>query len=420
MPKRFIRRPLVLLLLATLALSAPSHAQQPTPLETFPALNAAKLTVWLVFDRLPDPRSLNSLHEQAAKAFPGLQLELKPLQRDEFAAAMQGASSATMPDAVFLDNVLAFSSLPAAAKPRILLGRPWFFSNGWWFLFDASPHAAAAHDFLLWLALPQPDTRMWAINTAPSDGLRAAAIAASNETLTHIRDDSAWDAMAARAATTPLSRPIEFDPPTACDLSASFGATAAPFVFYVSPLYTKTPLTTAMVGSCIHAKGGPPPFSFNGFGFAQTFVVLRKDDQGAWKVLHAEPDATTISVFFPRGRLESLALKQPAAPPPAAATLLSPADNASVVRLPPQTISWTQTPAIPAGAFLVESQFAPPHTAKWGAPALKLVPLDPNAAVTEIPTPFYAGKQPHRWRVWTVVPGGEVAISEWRTINFTN
>jgi hypothetical protein len=40
--------------------------------------------------------------------------------------------------------------------------------------------------------------------------------------------------------------------------------------------------------------------------------------------------------------------------------------------------------------------------------------------VVKMPMPFGVGKQPHRWRVWAVGKDGQIALSEWRTVNFTN
>ena len=37
-----------------------------------------------------------------------------------------------------------------------------------------------------------------------------------------------------------------------------------------------------------------------------------------------------------------------------------------------------------------------------------------------MPMPFGQGMQPHRWRVWAIGKDGQMALSEWRTVNFTN
>jgi hypothetical protein len=37
-----------------------------------------------------------------------------------------------------------------------------------------------------------------------------------------------------------------------------------------------------------------------------------------------------------------------------------------------------------------------------------------------IPEPFGMGVQPHRWRIWAIGKDGQVALSEWRTVLFTN
>jgi hypothetical protein len=113
------------------------------------------------------------------------------------------------------------------------------------------------------------------------------------------------------------------------------------------------------------------------------------------------------------------------APSPAAAPaipiLLAPYDGAPQTRFPKQEISWQQPLERPA-AYIVESRAGVPKNGDvdYGPSMIYLVNPKLYGDIVRIPMPFGVGKQPHRWRICAIGQDGQVALSEWRTVDFTN
>lgn len=107
------------------------------------------------------------------------------------------------------------------------------------------------------------------------------------------------------------------------------------------------------------------------------------------------------------------------------ASITAPDDGASANRMPPTArpmISWTHPGA---AFFLIEWQFGMPGGKNWEGSGFEFVPAKPpgtqddQASIT-MRAPFGVGRQPHRWRIWTVNNRGDVARSGWRTLFYTN
>ena len=72
--------------------------------------------------------------------------------------------------------------------------------------------------------------------------------------------------------------------------------------------------------------------------------------------------------------------------------------------------------------YIVESRYGMPSGAEdsYSASAILVVRPGDYGNMVRIPTPFGQGVQPHRWRIWAIGKDGKVALSEWRTVIFTN
>jgi len=69
--------------------------------------------------------------------------------------------------------------------------------------------------------------------------------------------------------------------------------------------------------------------------------------------------------------------------------------------------------------YLVQSQFY--DSQNWSEGHFWLTnSREKGASSIKVTAPFGVGAQPHRWRVWAIFNNGEVSLSEWRTIEYTN
>jgi hypothetical protein len=155
-------------------------------------------------------------------------------------------------------------------------------------------------------------------------------------------------------------------------------------------------------------------------GLMHSFLVLRKRDN-RWKVLLLKQGVSLAQAVSMADNLDRLGLSPGKRVAPAAPVLLAPYDGEPQTLFPKQDISWQQTATRPA-AYLVESQYGNPRgdVEHWSAPAITFVNPIQYGNVVRMPMPFGSGMQPHRWRVWAVGKDGQVALSEWRTVQFTN
>lgn len=101
--------------------------------------------------------------------------------------------------------------------------------------------------------------------------------------------------------------------------------------------------------------------------------------------------------------------------------LNSPSDQENLSRFPRPLIEWLNPAGDSVIGYFVESQYD--NGGFWSESKfdwLKHIKDDSNKRVIKIRAPFGVGMQPHRWRVWSIDSSGEVLLSNWRQINFTN
>jgi hypothetical protein len=154
-------------------------------------------------------------------------------------------------------------------------------------------------------------------------------------------------------------------------------------------------------------------------GQLHSFVVLRKKADG-WKVLLLMASTSLAQAESYAEGFERLGLLAGPAAEPAMPQLISPHDGEAQTRFPKQEIAWAQ--AANAVAYIVEARAGVvKNTAvEFGASGITFVDPQKYGSVVRMPSPFGVGMQPHRWRVWAIGKDGTVALSEWRTVNFTN
>jgi hypothetical protein len=73
---------------------------------------------------------------------------------------------------------------------------------------------------------------------------------------------------------------------------------------------------------------------------------------------------------------------------------------------------------LPIG-YLIESQHDWDQS-NWADSVFDAVAARGTSGLVLMPAPFGSGAQPHRWRVCVIGQSGQVQISAWRTITFTN
>src|SRR5262249_20174575 len=110
-----------------------------------------------------------------------------------------------------------------------------------------------------------------------------------------------------------------------------------------------------------------------------------------------------------------------AEPPPPSALLVDPPDGAVLPRFPERpNISWRSAAGADA-VFIVESQFANPgDQANWSVSNLTFVETSRAVQPFQERAPFRVGRQPHRWRIWTLARSGAVSITAWRTLIYSD
>ena len=155
-------------------------------------------------------------------------------------------------------------------------------------------------------------------------------------------------------------------------------------------------------------------------GLMHSFLVLRKRNDG-WKALLLMPSVSLPQAVSLGDNFDRLSLLAANSTAPAAPILLAPYDGEPQARFPKEDISWQQNATRPA-AYVVESRAGVVRggDVDYGSSIITFVDPLQYGDIVRMPMPFGVGMQPHCWRVWAVDKDGEVAVSEWRTVQFTN
>jgi hypothetical protein len=148
----------------------------------------------------------------------------------------------------------------------------------------------------------------------------------------------------------------------------------------------------------------------------QSLLVAAANTDGRWRLLMLGDSPKIVDTLQRRAPLldayTQVTLEAP--------MLLKPADQVLSSRVPKDRpeLEWTET-GTGRPIYLVEWQFR--SNREWWGSGFELVERRYEATSTiKIKAMFGVGRQPHRWRIWAINDGGEVARSEWRVVNYIN
>ena len=100
-------------------------------------------------------------------------------------------------------------------------------------------------------------------------------------------------------------------------------------------------------------------------------------------------------------------------------SLVAPVDQAYFKRWPAEErplVEWT-TAGVGAVTYLLEWQYQSRRL--WYGSVFEIADgTEANGPTIKLKATFGIGMQPHRWRIWAIGEGGEVARSEWRVVNY--
>ena len=342
-----------------------------------------------------------------AKDFPKADLVERKIPPEDFVSRIKSKSTDELaPDVAFIDN---YRQLQPLFESKVVL-RAWgtsrFPTNGWWVIFKDTKHLAEAKAFVRWLNRApdwQPRATTGALSKQASETVQRASIAALHAMMSgdQARLEVLFDRDAARRRLLPIGSNFRLS--------------------NVTPILTFGNARIAFV--ILSAVGSGDSF----YGMCQMIFILRNQGDG-WRILHMDPNASVPIVSGSREILPPLLrafdgriVPERAEPRPPSAVLVNPPDRAVLSRWPERPeIAW-QSEAVADSTFIVESQFSDPgDEGNWSVSHLTFADISRGDQPFRQRAPFGVGKQPHRWRIWTLVPSGAVSVSSWRTVLFSN
>ena len=346
--------------------------------------------------------------QNALKAdFPELRVNFRVVDPKDFIGDLAAAKGkGTLPDVVFVDNWRQGGPLVAQQRVVEMMGRARFWSNGWWFQMSAGAHQATATAFLRWLE----DSPHWQPPRMSTDGMTEL--------------DKQQVASAALLAVVGMAGGGAMDSVMDPDALKFFHLTWGPACGSISRM--SFPVTRFLFGNgrlayaAVASEARSTVGSAECSGVMYTFLVLRKGYEG-WKVLQLMPYVTLEQAVGFAHQFDQLGLATAEGYAPEAPLLLSPFDGDRQTRYPKEYVSWQQDVPRPV-AYAVESSFGQPSGSleSYSPSRIAIVAAVDYGDIVRIPEPFGQGVQPHRWRVWAIGKDGQIAVSEWRTVNFTN
>lgn len=343
-----------------------------------------------------------------ATDFPEADLLERQIPPEDFISRLKSRSTdESAPDVAFIDN---HRQLQPLLESKVVL-RAWgtsrFPTRGWWVIFKDTTHLAQARAFVRWLNRApnwQPKATTGALSRQATETVQKASIAALHAMMSgdQARLEVLLDRDAARTRLLPIDSNFRLS--------------------NVTPILTFGNARIAFV--TLSAVGSGDSF----YGMRQMIFIFRNQGDG-WRILQMDPNALVPIVSGSREAgpppllraFDSRIVPERAEPRPPSAVLVSPPDRAVLSRWPERPeIAW-QSEALADSTFIVESQFSVPgDEGNWSVSHLTFADVSRGDQPFRQRAPFGVGKQPHRWRIWTLVPSGAVAVSSWRTVLFSN
>ena len=365
------------------------------------AMQSGRIVVW-ISDRAGSYS--RAVAASFATDFPNATLVERDIPQDDFVRQVTSKSpDEPAPDVAFIDNYRELQPLLESNVVLSAWGTSRFPTNGWWVIFKNTPHLAKAKAFVRWLNRApgwQPRAATDALSTQARKAVQKAAVSAFHAMMSadHARLENLLDRDAASRRFVPI------------DAHARFS--------HITPILTFGNGRIAFV--MLSAVGAGDSF----YGLRQMIFIFRNQGDG-WRILQMDPNArvpiVNPSELPPLLRVfDSRIFHERTEPPPPSAVLVEPADRAVLARFPRPYIAWRSAGTTDA-TYIVESQYwDPAGEGNWSVSRLTFADRSRGGEPFRQRAPFGVGKQPHQWRIWTLVPSGAVSVSTWRTVLFSN
>jgi hypothetical protein len=261
-----------------------------------------------------------------------------------------------------------------------------------------APHMQTARAFAVWMSEASSDCDGCVLGNLSGEA-RAAASVAVDAVARLLHGESLGDEADAEMA--------EFPPRSAL---AVLGGTN----FQQTPLHIEV-MRASVDGRVAAVTLRAIESTSSAFGVAHSLVVLRRDQQGRWRVLHVSLDLPPVEQ---QSELETLMNSIAAAPERTQVGLAGPkgitqASPPSGDTRPPQPVLWWDNGG---GASLQVIEWQTEDSGHWSNPRLYLAPDVGARLRTQVTARFAAALATYRWRVWSVGAKGEMKISPWSTL----
>ena len=389
------------------------------------AMQSGRIVVW-ISDRAGSYS--RAVAASFATDFPNATLVERHIPQDDFVRQVTSTSpDEPAPDVAFIDNYRELQPLIELKAVLNAWGTSRFPTNGWWVIFKDTPHLAKASAFVRWLNRApgwQPKAATDALSTQAREAVQKAAVSAFHALMS--ADHASLENLLDRDAAPRRFVPI--------DAHARFS--------HITPILTFGNGRIAFV--MLSAVGAGDSF----YGLRQMIFIFRNQGDG-WRILQMDPNAR-VPIVNPSAAIElpscntvvsssssclretedglppllrvfdSRIFQERTEPPPPSAVLVEPADRAVLARFPRPYIAWRSAGTTDA-TYIVESQYwDPAGEGNWSVSRLTFADRSRGGEPFRQRAPFGVGKQPHQWRIWTLVPSGAVSVSTWRTVLFSN
>ena len=149
------------------------------------------------------------------------------------------------------------------------------------------------------------------------------------------------------------------------------------------------------------------------FGVMHPLVVLRRGDDGNWKVLQFTPSLDSTLLDRASNRLQPFTNRVARAKltPVGDVALSTPNDND--VRPPAPELAWDNG----GGGSLLIVEWQKHGSSDWMGSWMYFVPEGQVRSQTRATARFAGGQGAYHWRVWNLGTGGVLKLSTWRTVN---
>jgi hypothetical protein len=261
-----------------------------------------------------------------------------------------------------------------------------------------APHRLAAQAFALWIVESRSGCAGCVTQNLSGNSRAAAAVAVS--ALSHLLEGQSLgdEADPAMATFSPQLGPAM--------LTDSAGSLPKATPVHFDLMHASATGRLAVVALRVTAA------SSNVFALAHPLVVLRRDRDGRWRVLHVSLNLPPSQQQDEREMLiRSIAV---ASERPSAVRGILQASPVDGDTRPPNPELWWDNAG---GASLQVVEWQIRSGGAWSDPHLYLAPDVGSRLRTQVTARFASTSGTYRWRVWSVGSHGETKISSWSTLN---